>query len=445
MALTGLQIFKYLPGGKKESNANCKKCGFPTCMAYAMKLAKKEASIDACEFISDELRDLLIESTQVAQIEVKFGTQNNKKAIGGETVMFRHDKTFVNPLKIAIKLSSNDPEFDNKLEDINNYAIERIAQEFRIDAINLVDAKDGSFSHKAKLINDINIALILETESSENLISALEITRNSCPIVKFNGNTADIIDIIKQFNVPIIVSAPNLDSLAEESQVLIDAGIENLILNIDQPNINSKQISNLIYIRRAAIEKKFKPFGFPIISYLNISDNPYDDAVGASFALCKYSNMIVFDSLNKALITSLSVLSQNIFTDPQKPLQVEPKLYEVAEPDENSVVFVTTNFALTYFAVVNELEGANIPSYLVITPSDGMSVLTAWSASKFTGEIIAKAVKSSGLDQKINHRNLIIPGAVSSLVEEIKDELPDWNIIVGTNEAIDIPDFINAL
>ncbi|OGI23035.1 MAG: hypothetical protein A2287_09040 [Candidatus Melainabacteria bacterium RIFOXYA12_FULL_32_12] len=447
MSLTGLQIFKYLPGGKKEKEANCKKCGFPTCMAFAMKLAKKETTLDKCEFISDELKALLEEAGQIQQAEIKFGPAENQITIGNETVMFRHDKKFVNPTCLAIKLNSSDPDFEGKLNKIAGYCVERVGENLKVNAIALADS-DNSFAEKAKKVAQAKVPLILISSNVDNVKKALSETKEAKPLVHLeNIDISKIIEIEKEFNVPVSITANNLESLVNNSAKALENKSENLVIGL-QDMATDSLIENLTYIRRAAIENKFKPLGFPVISFIDkisvIPENIIDKTIWASTLVCKYSNIIVLDYFNEALIYSLLTLRQNIFTDPQKPLQIDSKLYPIGDVDENSPVFVTTNFALTYFTVVSEIEASGMPAYLLITSSDGMSVLTAWSANKFTGETIAKAVKEFNLENIIKHRQLIIPGYVSTLKEEIEEDLPDWETIIGPNDAVDIPDFINT-
>lgn len=447
MALTGLQIFKYLPGGKKEKEANCKKCGFPTCMAYAMKLAKKETQIDKCEYISDELKTLLEEANQLQQAEITFGPSANQVKTGNETVMFRHDKKFVNPTCIAVKLSSSDPDFDEKLNKIANYSVERVGENLKIDAVALEDSSTD-FIEKAQKVSDLNLPLILISSDIENIKSILHKIKDHKPLVYLKNQNTDLIaEIQRDYCVPVIISSNNIENLVSNSNKMLENKLENIVITLQEQN-SSNLIENLTYIRRSAIENKFKPLGFPVISFMDeikgISDDIFEKTVWASALICKYSNIVVLDYFDEALIYSLLTLRQNIYTDPQKPLQIDSKIYPIGEVNENSPVFVTTNFALTYFTVVSEIESSGIPAYLLITSSDGMSVLTAWAASKFTGETIAKAVKDFNLEKLVNHRQLIIPGHVSNLKEEIEEDLPDWETIAGPNEAVDIPDFLRS-
>lgn len=401
MELTGLQIFKYLPGAKKAEGTNCKKCGCPTCMAYALKLAKKQADIEKCPHIPDELKAKFNEASKIQQHEIKL---SENLVTGGETVMFRHDKTFVNRTVIAIALDSEDKDFDKKLEQIKNYEIERIGEIFKVDAVYLTGKNIESAKTK---VNNAGIAVISNTENYK------------------------------------IVSGDNIEELEKFSQESINNGSKEIILEL---NSGKKTISEIIeqltYIRRAAILKRHEPLTYPVMVKLGENLSPMQACAAASLLICRYANIVVLNDFNAALISTLFTLRQNIYTNPQKPLQVEAKVYEFNDPDKNAPILLTTNFALTYFAVAGELESLQTGSYLVVTPSDGMSVLTAWSADKFTAELVAKSIKDFELAKKVKTRKIIIPGLLSHMREELQEAMPEWEIVVGTIEACQIPEFL---
>lgn len=445
MALTGLQIFKHLPGGKKEKEANCKKCGFPTCMAFAMKLAKGEVSSDACEFISEELKSMLESAAVKQQAEIVFGPIGNQVVVGNETVMFRHEKKFVNPTCIAIKLLSNDPEFNAKVAEIAEYSVERVGEVFKVNAVAIEDV-DDSFCEKVKTVSAYNLPMILVSSSVINIEKALNDVADQKPLICLkNAESSIVAEVATRYGVPVVVSATSLESLVESSSSLLNSKASSLVLSM-KGQTASELLQSMNIIRKSAIFEKFQPLGFPILSFVDeiagIENTIESKTIWASSLICKYSNIVVLDYFDRASLLALFTLRQNIFTDPQKPLQIEPKVYEIGNPDENSPLIVTTNFALTYFSVANEVEASGVSAYILITPSDGMSVLTAWAASKFTGEIIAKSIKSNGLETMVNHRKLIIPGYVASLKIEVEEELPEWEVVVGTNEAVDIPQFL---
>lgn len=428
MELTGLQIFKYLPGGKRTENANCKKCKQPTCMAYALKLAKKQVEPNDCPYIPEELLALVLESSKKQQNEIVFG-QNNKSKIGGETVMFRHEKTFVNKVVIAITLDCDKDDFEEKYKKIKNYKIERVGDEFKVETIYLSGNKN--LIETAKKLSEEGFSLIIKSDDAKIIDELKELN----PIFE----TTQIGDK----NCKYIVSGDNIEQIAERSSALQKNNIENIVLNLDISNKPMQKIvEEMTYIRRFAIQNRDERFAHPIMVKLFEQGNISQNLVMASTLVCKYASLIVLDNFDYAMLTSLYTLRQNIYTDPQKPLQVEPKIYEFNEPDENAIIMMTTNFALTYFAVANEIESMGRPTYLVVTPSDGMSVLTAWSADKFTSELAAKTLKDFNLAQRVKNRKIIIPGLLAHMKDELQEELKEWEIVVGPIEAYQLPEFV---
>lgn len=401
MELTGLQIFKYLPGAKKAEGTNCKQCGCPTCMAFALKLAKKQVDIEKCPYVPEELKEKFGEAAKIQQHEIKL-SQN--LVTGGETVMFRHDKTFVNRTVIAVALDCGDKDFDKKLEQIKNYEIERIGEIFKVDALYLT----GNVTPEhCKKVTEAGLAVISENENYS------------------------------------IVSSGSIEQLVEKSQQALNNGVKNILLELEYSSKSvSEVVEELTYIRRAAILKRFEPLTYPVMVRLPQNMDNLQACAAASLLICRYTSIVVLNDFDEALLSTLMTLRQNIYTNPQKPLQVEAKVYEFNDPDKNSPVLLTTNFALTYFAVAGELESLPFGSYLVVTPSDGMSVLTAWSADKFTAELVAKSVKEFGLAQKVNTRSIIIPGLLSHMQDELQEAMPEWKIVVGTIEACQIPEFL---
>ena len=376
--LSGLQVFKYLPASQKAENSNCKKCGFPTCMAFALKIAKGQSDINLCPYAPKELKDIILHTMKKAQNEVFLG-QNHKTIVGGEEVLFRHDKTFINKTALCIVFDT-DNDSDEKLNKIINFEITRVNESFKIDVVYLKGSK----------IND------------------------------------ELINKIESHGISVITKIPQeLQEINEDTF--------------------AKNIETLTLTRRTAIETKNENFAKPTYIYFDHSEDLYNTCAKAAYYVCKYTNMIVFEDFCEELLASLITLRQNIFTDPQKPLQIEPKVYEFNNPDENSIIFLTTNFALTYFAVANELESLNVGTYLIVTPSEGMSVLTAWSAEKFTAQIVAKAVEKSGLYEKVKTKKIYIPGLLAHMKNELQEAVPNFEICVGTTEAYLLKDFVKDL
>lgn len=432
MELTGLQIFKYLPGGKKTEHANCKACKQPTCMAFALKLAKQQVNPTDCPHIPEELVRTFLDSVKKQQNEIVFGADNlaEKTRVGNETVMFRHEKTFVNKTAIAFELDSEDADFEEKLNRIGKYEIERVGEKFRVETIYLKGGKN--LVKCAKTVSDKGFSLIIKTDD-DSVINEL---KNLNPIFDTTNYAGE--DIIST------ATGASIREIAEKSSELLQKGAKHIVLELKTEGKTAAEIiEELTYIRRLAILKKNESFAWPTLVKLP-KQNLYKTTSLASLLLCRYANILVFPEFDEAMVTTVFTLRQNIYTDPQKPLQVEAKIYEFNDPDENSIVMMTTNFALTYFAVANEIEAIGRPTYLVVTASDGMSVLTAWSADKFTSELAAKTLKEADLSSKVKHRRIIIPGLLSHMKEELEEEMPDWEFLVGPIEAYQLPEFVKS-
>lgn len=373
MEMTGLQIFKFLPAAKKEEHSNCKECGCPTCMAFALKLAKKNIDIEKCPYIKDELKEKYAHSVKHAQETVEFCGLK----IGGENVLYRHEKTFINRTIFAVLVDCANRDYLEKINRINAFEIKGVNENFKVDLI------------------------ILKNFNGENIHST----------------------------VPTITQ--------EEFE---DLPITNII---DSDFQNTKNL--LITTREKAILEKDEKFSSPMCVWITKNDDLINICARASYYICKYANMIVFEDFDESLFSTIVRLRQNIYTDPQKPLQVESDLYKFNNPNENSIIFLTTNFALTFFAVANELESLNIPSYLIVIPADGMSVLTAWSAEKFTANIVSKTIEKLNIREQIKTRQIIIPGLLAHTKDELQEIIPDFDFVVGTIEASAIREFVKNL
>lgn len=456
MTLSGLQIFKLLPGGKKEAQSNCKECGFATCMAYAMKLAKAEATIEVCPHISVELRDILEAQSGKQQEQVTFGAKATPVIIGGENVLYRHDKTFINPTCLSIQINTSDglDSCIKKVYQAANYQVERVGEAISLQSLTINNDNNDFVTFK-NILHSLSdeklterIALILVSTCIKDLLEGYNSIKDlQKPILYLkNASQENYINLYKETSCPVCIEASSADSMAQLASALESNGIKEIVLTLPEES-KTRPYEDLTLIRRSVIKNNIKELRFPVVAFSSDfcqTDNQLEEGMIAGNLMCKYSNIIVINSFNPAVIYSLLTLRQNLYTDPQKPLQIEPKIYTIGEPDRCAPVIITTNFALTYFSVASEIEASNIACYLLITPSDGMSVLTAWAANKFNGEIIAKAIKEFKLEELIDHKNLVISGYVSMLKEEIEEELPGWKVDIAPSEAVDLPDFLKT-
>ena len=442
MALSGIQIYKMLP------QTNCKECGFPTCLAFAMKLAAKQAELDKCPHVSDEAREKLAESSAPPVRLVTLSANGREVKSGNEIVLFRHEKTFYNPAGIFIRLRDDQPldEIEAKAREAAEYMVEYVGMELTIDGFAVEASSDGdTFAATIKgVLETAKLPLILIAADPDVMAQGLEAAADVRPLIY--GATADnwqaFADLAKKYNAPMAIRANTLDELAALTDKIKEAGVEEIMLDPGVRDLKSSLTLNTL-IRRMALKKTFRALGFPIISFPGeCADDEGMVTIAATQAIAKYGGFVVLDRFSPATIYPLLALRTNIYTNPQEPIQVQPGVYEINDPKEDSAVMVTTNFSITYFSVANEVDGSGNPGWLLVADAEGMSVLTAWAAGKFDAERIAKAVKSADMEEKVNHRKLIIPGHVSVLLGELEEELPDWEIQVGPREAVDLPGYL---
>ena len=379
MELSGLQIFKYTPAAKKLQHTNCKDCGCPTCMIFSMKLAKQQIEIDKCPYLDEELKDLYLQNIRQAQKTIEI----NGLKIGGEDVLYRHEKTFNNPTTLAVIVDCSIYDYKNKIKEICDFELKWANEIFKVDLIILKNLKDN-----------------------------LELLKKS-----------------KEQSKPIFVSYEEFKALG---------------FNIIEEQDFQVTKNLLIETRCKAIIEKDENYSAPTCVVMR-NDDEYSLCARASYYLCKYANMIAFQTFDKNTLLSLIMLRQNIYTDPNKTLQVDSGLYEFNNPDKTSIIFLTTNFALTYYAVASELESLPVPSYLIVVPAQGMSVLTAWSAETFNPEIVKQTLEKFDIKNKIDTRKIIIPGLLGEMAEELQQYCSDFEFIKGTNEASDISKFVENL
>ena len=439
MAVKGLDIFKLSP--KK----NCKECGSPTCMAFCMKVAQGAVPITKCPYMSEEAIALLSEATQPPMKTIEVGAHK----LGGETVMMRHEKTLVNRNLFAATLCTcmDDATVEARLEGIKKVDYERIGEREMVECVFVHDAGDSAkfveLCKKAAALPDRTV--IIDTKDVETAKAAVEAIKNNKPIL--NGANKDTFaamnEIAKAAGLVLGVSGADLSELHDTVAELEKAGNKNLILDVTASTIK-ETFANAVLVRRSAIKDGDKTFGYPSIVNLGVlcnHDEHLETALAAMFVV-KYGSIIVMDKVGYAEALPLYGLRQNIFTDPQKPMKVAPGIYPVNGAGPDDPCALTVDFALTYFLVSGELERSKVPVNLLITDASGMSVLTAWAAGKFSSTSVKKFFDEFDVASKINNRTLIIPGKVAVMKGEIQDKLPEWNVVVGTREAVELVKYL---
>lgn len=432
MALAGIQIYKLLP------QTNCKECGFPTCLAFAMKLAAKQVELSACPYVSDASKKQLAESAAppIRLITLKAGSE--VKA-GNEVVMFRHEKSFYNKTGLFIRVKASDPELAKKITAADAYKVNYVGMDFSIDGF-AIEA-DGDLTAAVKTIRTVSKRpLILMTKDAALLDSSLSLLAGESALIYTAdaSNYEPLADLAKKYKAALVVKADSLDELADLTKKIQAKGLEEMVLDLGGRNMG-EWLARSTQVRKLAIKSNLRALGYPVIAF---PCDAKDEGVAAAQAIAKYAGFVVLSEFKPELLYPLLVLRENIYTDPQKPIQVQPGIYEINSPNPESPVLVTTNFSITYFSVANEVEGSGLPAWLVVTDAEGMSVLTAWAAGKFDAERIAKAIKTFDVASKVSKKRIVLPGHVAVLSGELEEELPDWEIRVGPREAVDLPAFM---
>lgn len=434
MALSGIQIYKMLP------QTNCKECGFPTCLAFAMKLAAKQVELAACPYVSEESKAKLAESATPPIRLVTLKSDGFEVKAGNEVVLFRHEKTFYNKPGIFIKVraDASPEEIKAQVTAAGAYTTNYVGVELFLDGFAVEASGDAqAFANAVQAVRGASHKpLILISRDPAVMAAGLDALDGEVPLVYAAdpGNWEAMADLAKQHKAALAVSASTLEELADLTEKIKAKGVEDLVLDPDSQSLSSSVVQQT-QIRRLALKKNFKALGYPSIAF------PTDEASAAQ-AIAKYAGFIVLDHFAPELAYPLLVLRQNIYTDPQKPIQVQPGLYEINNPKAEDPLLVTTNFSITYFSVANEVEGSGLPAWLMVADAEGMSVLTAWAAGKFDAERIAKAVKTFNVADKVSRKRIVIPGHVAVLSGELEGELPGWEIRVGPREAVDLPSFM---
>jgi len=444
MALTGIEIFKKLP------KTNCGECGVPTCLAFAMKLAAGQAELAACPHVSEQAKAELEEASAPPIRPLTLGTGDQALKMGGETVMFRHEKRFVSPTGIAVMVSDkmSDAEVEARLKKFNELKYERVGLKLQADLV-AVKGESGEATKFETLVKKVKERLdgkgvVLMSEDPSVLSAGAKVVADRRPLLyaATKANAEAMAQLAKEVSAPLAVKGENLDELTELTTKLTAAGLKDLVLDSGARTAR-KALEDQVVIRRSALVKKFRPLGFPTITFpCEMTNDPMKEALLASMLVAKYAGIVVLSDLEGHSLFPLLVERMNIFTDPQRPMATTEGIYEIGGPNENSPVLITSNFSLTYFIVSGEIEGSRIPSWLLVKDTEGLSVMTAWAAGKFGADVIAPFVKKCGIASKVKHHKLIIPGYAAVISGELEEELPDWQILIGPREAGHIPAFL---
>lgn len=440
MALTGLDIYKLLP------KTNCKDCGFATCLAFAMALAQKRASLDKCPHVSAEAKEALESASQPPIKLVTIGEDEARFEVGNETVMYRHEQKFYHPAAIGflVEDSMDEEEISEAIAKINKLKFERVGQQI---GVNLICVKNSS-GYRNKFLTAVraaeavsNLPIALYSDNVQSMQEAVKLCKEKRPLIICGEKASPdaFIKLAAENNLPLAVTCAGLEEAAEATTKAKAGGVEEIVINLKEKGL-SRRIQDFTYIRRSALKKNFRPLGYPIIAFTESADPDLELAEAVTY-MAKYAGIIVMKNTDQEFVYPLLAARQDIYQDPQKPVQVEPGIYEIGRVTKDSPVLITTNFSITYFTVAAEVESSKVPAYIICCDAEGMSVLTAWAAEKFTAEQITEMLKKCGIKNMVSHRTLTIPGYVAVLSGKL-EEISRWNISVGPREASGIINYL---
>jgi acetyl-CoA decarbonylase/synthase complex subunit gamma len=451
MPISGSEIVKMLPGKKP-----CKDCGYPTCFAFAMKLATGGATVEKCIYLTPEviakLEDLLAPAIKLVTI----GAGDNKVQVGNEEVIYRHEKTYVHPPGIAILISDKESEakVNEKIKKVKELQFPWVGLTLRAEllALQFESGDKNKFLSLVKKANDSsNLGLILISQDLDILFAARDICADKKPLLHpiTKENIDQAIPKIKAKPTPVGVRGGSIEELIPLTMKLKEAKVDEAVLDPGSKNLLGA-IKDQTFIRRAALKQGFRPLGYPTIAFpCFMAKDGLKEALSASVFVNKFAALIVLSDFDQYSLLPLLVQRLNIYTDPRFPMAVEEKYYEIGEPDENAPVLITSNWALTYFIVSSLIEATKIPSFLCVKDTEGLGVLTGWAAGKFSGDSVGGMIKKSGIENKVKNKKIVLPGRVARIKGELEDALPGWEVVVGPREAAGIgaflPEYVKTL
>jgi acetyl-CoA decarbonylase/synthase complex subunit gamma len=438
---SAMEIYKLLP------RKNCGECKFPTCLAFAMQLANQKVALEACPHVSPEAKASLEESGAPPIRLVTFGSGDTVSKLGDETQLFRHDKTFYHPTVLGMIADDSKGLAAMKavIESARSMSFDRVGQMVRVDAVAIRHSTGSAsdFLEAVKAASGTGLSSVLMTEEPKLMAEALSLCAPGRPLIyrATPSNFDEMVSVAKGCAFPLVIGgASTLDELSQLTDRAKKAGLSDIVLEPSSTSA-SRMLEDMTLIRRAAVKKKFRPLGYPTLSVLG--DSPADEP-RAALGVMKYSSVVLMDQLPREFVYPLLALRQNIFTDPQVPIQVKPGMYSVGEPNDRSPLMFTTNFSLTYFTVRADIEKSRIPVWLFVVDTDGQSVMTSFAAGKLTPESVAKALEADKVKEKCVRNEIIIPGQVSRMSGKL-GELTGMKVIVGPRESSGIPKMLKGV
>jgi acetyl-CoA decarbonylase/synthase complex subunit gamma len=456
--LSPLDVYKLLP------RTNCKECGEENCMAFATKVVNREVPLEKCPPLltkeNEKAYKQLKEMLKPAVREIVLGAGDNVVKIGGKLVMYRHEFTYSNPTAIALDITDEMPqeEVSERIKKLEQFSFEYIGQTLKLDMVAVRSTSDDPDKFKAavqKVTQNTKLPLILCSLNPAVLEAGLMVTAKTRPLLyaATKGNWKEMAELSQMYNCPLTVFAPgDLNLLRSLTKTLLDYGVQDLVLDPGTfPDDGlADTLSNFTMLRRAACKRGdelsgFPLIGVPLVAWMGKGNTQEEilkwrEAYLAAMLITRFADVLIMHNVDGWALLPPVVLRQNLYTDPRKPVAVEPGLKVFGTPDENSPVLFTTNFALTYYTVASDIESAKLNTYVLVVDTEGIAVDSAVAGRKLTAEKVADALKSSGIEGKVKHKKLLIPGKAARLSGEI-EEMSGWQVLVGPRDSSDIPKF----
>jgi acetyl-CoA decarbonylase/synthase complex subunit gamma len=442
---SGIEILKLLP------KTNCGDCGQPTCLAFAMNIAAGKMELAACPHISEEAKTSLSESAAPPIREVTVGAGPQKVTVGGETVLFRHEKTFFHKPGLAILVTDamTDAEIDARIAALTSLRYDRVGMVLgaELAAVESTTGDKARFAAIAKKAAGTAAGVVLMADAPDAMDTALSAVADAKPLIyaATEKNADAMADLAVKYGCPLAVSAPDPAALSGLVEKVTARGVTDIVLDCQSPSLG-RLLYDQTALRRLALKRE-KSLGFPTITFAGRTAGGFaEQMLAANLAVAKYAGIVVLPDVRGEGLFPLLVSRLNIYTDPQRPMMTAQGLYPVNNPKESSPLLVTSNFSLTYFIVSGEMEASRVPSWLLVLDTEGLSVLTAWAAGKFAGDLVAGLMKKTGIAEKLAEKKVVIPGYVAVISGELEEELGDgWEVIVGPREAAHIPRFLRDM
>jgi len=459
--LSPIDVYKLLP------KTNCKECGEENCMAFATKLVNREATLQQCPpILQDKYKEAFAKLWEMLKPPVKeivIGSGERVAKIGGKLVMYRHEFTYFNPTAIAIDVTDEmlEDELLKRVRDVENFTYPYIGQNLKLDAIAIRSTSNDPERFKQtvkKVIENTKLPVILCSFNPNIIKSGLLVAAKNRPLIyaATKDNWKEMAELALMYDSPLAVFAPNdLKLLRSLAKTLLEFGVKDLALDPGTvPNEGlGETISNYTMLRRSACREEDELLGFPLIGvplvvWSNSKEMPeissWKEACLASMLISRYADLLIMHSFEGWILLPTVILRQNIYTDPRKPVAVQPGLKMFGAPDENSPLLFTSNFALTYYTVASDIESGGVTCHLLVVDTEGLSVESAVAGRKLTADKVAEAIKTTKVEEKVKHRNLIIPGRAARLSGEI-EESSGWKVLVGPLDSSGIPKLIQDL